>query len=172
MRSVKWVVSPLYYMGRSAENPRCVVFDLDGVLFDNTRRKEAYQSDICNKISNADQCYEDGIYFAHDSVIRDAPNIVNSCSSNHQIIYLTGRRETSRAETIKSLSAHGFPKGILYLKPRKKDDTQEYKRRVLTTLVSKYDVVAYYDDDTANTEIGDSLGIPSYQELPGGVINE
>lgn len=146
---------------------RCIVFDLDGVLFDNKARKRAYRIQRKDNNELADTRYENGYYFRHDTIIDNAASIVTSCCSDHQVIYLTGRRETSREATTGSLETHGFPDGILYLKPSKNDDTQAYKKRVLKSLQSKYMVIAYYDDDPVNVEIGESLGIPSYVELPG-----
>ena len=144
-----------------------VVFDLDGVLFDPTLRREQFASDF--HIDPWSAHTHTGIekYYHLDTPINDVVAKVNEWKEKgHEVYYLTARRSMGRTETWRSLQTHGFPTdrlSQLYMKPSITMDTQEFKKLVLEDLQTKYDVLGFWDDWEPNRLVASELGIPTYE---------
>lgn len=144
-----------------------VVFDLDGVLFDPTLRKEQFASDYRVDPHLAHEHKEIGKYYHLDTPINDVVAKVNEWKDKgHEIYYLTARRSFGRKETWDSLQQHGFPTdriSQLYMKPSIELDTQEFKKAVLADLQHRYTILGFWDDWEPNRVVATELGIPAHE---------
>lgn len=93
---------------------KCVIFDLDGTLFDTSHRIHY----IKNKPKNWKAFYE-GI--RDDPLIEEIAHILKMYhyDGRYNIVYLTGREETYRAITLEAIKEHGLPKAPLYMRPKR-----------------------------------------------------
>ena len=145
-----------------------VVFDLDGVLFDPTARKEQFASDYDVDPWMAHEHREIGNYYHLDTPMgEETVATVNSWKEKGvAIYYLTARRSLGRSQTWRSLEEHGFPTdrvSQLYMKPSIDMDTQEFKKKVLAELQKRYTIVGFWDDWEPNRAVAEELGIPVYE---------
>lgn len=138
--------------------PETVLVDIDGtaMLFDGTR--EAYD---------------------WDKVIDDTPNLpvlrtVQALhDSGHTIVYLSGRDETAREDTLISLTAAGYPveNSQLYMRPAgdRRKDTVVKLELFNTHIRHQYQVLFVLDDrDTVVDLYRLDLQIPAFQVGYGG----
>ena len=146
-----------------------VVFDLDGVLFDPTLRKEQFAVDYKVDPRMAYDHKEIGKYYHLDTPIDDVVSKVNDWKQNGcEIYYLTARRSVGRQETWDSLQEHGFPTdriSQLYMKPSIEMDSQEFKKLVLKDLQTRYTILGFWDDWEPNRAVATELGIPTHEVL-------
>lgn len=97
---------------RGSKKVEIAVLDIDGVI-----------SDISHRIRHILQKPKDWESFyaaiSEDSLLQTGKDLAISLAENNRIIYLTGRRESKRAETIAWLQKYGLPSGELLMRADK-----------------------------------------------------
>ena len=139
------------------------VFDLDGVVADNSHRQH---------LIDRTQGKPDWDAF-FDAVEQDTPipagqsAITDALALGWTPIYLSGRPERCRSATERWLLAHHFPAGELVLRP---DDDRRpaklFKRGALQRLLRRGAIAAFVDDDPAVIEMARALGVPAQLAPP------
>lgn len=130
------------------------VFDLDNTLADTAHRQrflECRPRDWESFFAAApkDPPIAEGIRLARDSA--------REC----RIVYLTGRPERCRRETLDWLSAHGLPEGRVYM--RRDDDRRPARRtklEILRRLARDREIRILVDDDELVCEDAERAGFP------------
>ncbi|MFZ4509655.1 MAG: LNS2 domain-containing protein [Candidatus Nanopelagicales bacterium] len=123
-------------------SPRVAVFDIDGVLADVRHRLHHIES------GRRDW---DGFFASapEDPVLADGCQAVRQAvESGLTLIYLTGRPERCRVDTVQWLSAHGLPEGELIM--RRDSDRRParvLKVEALRRIASQAPVAYLVDDD-------------------------
>lgn len=146
---------------------KIVVFDLDNLLIDTEDRKNAYNLDRehAEDPSLIVDAYELGEYYSLDKPLPMAlVSIKVFKNMDYDIVYLSGRRQSSFDWTCESLESMGFPvnKKLVFLKSNKSEDTTEHKTEILSSLLDAgHEVEYYFDDDESNLAAADTIGIPN-----------
>jgi phosphoglycolate phosphatase-like HAD superfamily hydrolase len=146
--------------------PKMVAFDLDGVLIDTSRGKNTYRAARFRCPTEAETIYETGGYVYLDEAIEHAVEIVRAFENRGvTIAYVTARRYTAFDKTVQRLTELGFPvdEEFLFMKPHKGGSKPEYKRNILRSLMTTFDIQCFVDDKPENAQIADDLGIPTYE---------
>jgi hypothetical protein len=117
------------------------VFDLDNTLADTAHRQRFLER------SPRDW---DAFFAAapHDTPIPQGVELVRDSARECEIVYLTGRPERCRRDTLDWLAAHGLPEGRVYM--RRDNDRRPARRtklEVLGRLARGRDVRMLVDDD-------------------------
>lgn len=128
----------------SHDRPIATVFDIDGVLSDArhrvhfvTRRPKDWDGFFAAAVS--DPPLPEGVQMVAQAVAR-----------GHEIVYVTGRPERCRADTVTWLAANGLPAGPLHM--RRDDDRRPArftKLAALRRLSRTVRVHSFVDDDAA-----------------------
>lgn len=129
--------------------PKLVIFDLDGTMCDISHRNP-YDASNC---------------------LNDSPNthVVNLCKlfyqNNHKIIFLSGREDKYRADTMSWLDCHFGGKYELFMRPSndfRKDS--EIKFEIFQREIeNKYNVVAVVDDRLQVCQLWHELNLPLFR---------
>lgn len=140
---------------------RAIVLDCDGVILNTSHIfKELYELDLKGNAKwnyFHEHCNSDkvelmpGIRKFFSTLYNDVPLA---------IIVSTARNEKVRQQTIAKLLKHGIITDHLYM--RKDKDyrpSSEIKKEHLQEIMSRYDVVAFIDDDIENCQMAKELGI-------------
>lgn len=123
-----------------ASRPLAVI-DLDGVVADVRHR--------LHHISGRPKNWS--AFFAgvgDDPVLAEGRAVVERLAGDHEIVYLTGRPERTRAATEDWLARQALPRGRLLM--RSDDDrrpARQLKPRLLKTLARGHEVAVVVDDD-------------------------
>ena len=102
-------------------------------------------------------------YCQHDAPVEGAPEYVRACyEAGAIVVYLTGRDIPGMMlGTISSLRDCSFPIGIagteLVLKPDANLPDESFKRGALPTLDRVGDIVAFFDNEPANTNLAKAM---------------
>lgn len=102
-------------------------------------------------------------YCQHDAPIEGGPEFVRAChAAGAIVVYLTGRDLPGMLlGTVSSLRDCGFPIGIagteLVLKPDANLPDESFKRGALPTLERVGEIVAFFDNEPANTNLAKSM---------------
>jgi hypothetical protein len=117
------------------------VIDLDGVVAD-VRHRLRHVSD-----GRRDwDAFFDGI--ADDPVLPEGRAVVDQLAAEHEIVYLTGRPERTRAATDEWLVRHGLPPGQVIMRPDgDRRPARLLKPRLLRSLAAGRRVAVVVDDD-------------------------
>jgi hypothetical protein len=123
--------------------PKAIIFDIDGVLSDPSRRIEFAKKkewDTFNGLSSADYPF------------KDACAICRSLSKDFEIIFLTGRPEKFRSQTVKWLFDNVFVMRNQFIKLVMRPDgdfrkSSEYKLSELNKLKEDYRIIGAFDDN-------------------------
>lgn len=148
--------------------PKMAAFDLDGVLLDTSRGKDTYAMELETDADQAETIYESGGYVYLDEAIENAVEIVRAFENRGvTIAYVTARRYTAFDQTVQRLTELGFPvnEEFLFMKPHKGGSKPEYKRNILRSLLTTFDVQCFVDDKPENAQVADDLGIPTYEGI-------
>ncbi|RZU01393.1 putative acid phosphatase of HAD superfamily subfamily IIIB [Kribbella rubisoli] len=92
-----------------ADDRPYAVLDIDATLSDTSRRIHFVE----RKPKDWDS------FFAHakeDAVLDEGLAVATTLAAEHEIVYLTGRPERLRRDTVKWLKDNGFPDGKLYMR--------------------------------------------------------
>jgi phosphoglycolate phosphatase-like HAD superfamily hydrolase len=91
------------------ENRPYAVLDVDATLSDTSKRIHFIE----RKPKDWDS------FFAHakeDAVLDEGLAVATTLAADHEIVYLTGRPERLRRDTVKWLKDNGFPDGRMYMR--------------------------------------------------------
>jgi phosphoglycolate phosphatase-like HAD superfamily hydrolase len=117
------------------------VLDIDATLSDTSRRIHFLES----KPKDWDS------FFAHakeDAVLDEGLAVATTLAAEHEIVYLTGRPERLRRDTVKWLKDNGFPEGKLYMRGNTdRRPSMLMKLTRLNRLAQERPVAVLVDDD-------------------------
>ncbi|MEU3252477.1 hypothetical protein [Streptomyces sp. NPDC006997] len=127
-------------MTAHSERP-VAVFDLDNTLADTAHRQRFLQRGPRDW---------DAFFAAapHDPPLAEGVALVRESAEECEVVYLTGRPERCRRDTVEWLAAHGLPGGTVHM--RRDDDRRPARRtklEVLRRLARTRDVRVLVDDD-------------------------
>lgn len=124
--------------------PSAVVFDLDGVL-----------ADVRHRLHFVTQRPKDwDAFFASaplDPPLTEGLTAVQQAqAAGHAVVYLTGRPERCRADTVAWLTGHGLPTGPLIMRPdTDRRPARQTKVAALRRLAGQWSIHSLVDDDAA-----------------------
>ncbi|MEY3734526.1 MAG: hypothetical protein RL347_1885 [Actinomycetota bacterium] len=135
-------------------SPRaCAVIDIDGVLADVSHRLHHLQGPRSDWEAFFSGMSDDTVL---ESGVRAA---LDAAAAGLEIVYLTGRPERWRSDTIRWLDRHVLPSGRLVMRP---DDDRRparaYKVQALRTLSEQVTVAYLLDDDVAVVQAARAAG--------------
>ncbi len=128
------------------------VFDLDNTLADTAHRQRFLES----------KPRDWGAFFAaapQDPPIAEGIALVLESARECEVVYLTGRPERCRRDTLDWLAAHGLPEGRVYM--RRNDDRRPARRtklEILRRLARTREVRVLVDDDELVCEDAERAG--------------
>jgi hypothetical protein len=128
------------------ERSACVVLDIDGVLADVRHRL----THLATRPKDWDA------FFAaapRDDLLAEGANFAAEAAKTHDIVYLTGRPERTRADTDAWLKKHRLPEGALVM--RREGDRRPavlVKIQALRKLRETKEIALVVDDDTQVVE--------------------
>ncbi|MFJ2434574.1 hypothetical protein ACIOWM_15355 [Streptomyces anulatus] len=117
------------------------VFDLDGTLADTAHRQHFLEGPKRDWAGFFDAAVE-------DPPLAEGVRMVLASAEECEIVYLTGRPERCRRDTVRWLSRQGLPEGTLFM--RRNDDRRPARRTkldILRRLGRKWHVRMLVDDD-------------------------
>lgn len=136
---------------REALKPRAIVFDLDGVLVDSSKRYAKCREEARGDRRKFWECFLSEKYMDLDKPREDAVKILRGyLVKQYKIIILTGRvKQTQATKTREQLRKWGiYYHEIVF---REKGDYRRdhvYKLEELAKLMERYKIEAVYDDST------------------------
>jgi hypothetical protein len=133
------------------------VIDLDGVLADVRHR--------LHHLSAAPKDWR-GFFRAapDDPLLEEGARVARALAEVHEVVYLSGRPESCRADTLAWLAHHDLPGGEVHLRPH--DDRRPgrfYKVDALDRLGRTREIAVLVDDDPLVCESARAAG---YDVLP------
>jgi hypothetical protein len=124
-----------------AELPPYAVLDIDGVLADVRHRLHHLQRRPKDWVAFFDAAPD-------DPVLDEGLNLARELAAAHEVLYLTGRPERCRRDTLAWLSSHGFPDGQLLMRDdRDRRPARFTKVERLRALQAERPVALLVDDD-------------------------
>lgn len=133
------------------------VIDLDGVVADVRHRLHHV----------ADRPKDWSAFFAaapDDALLEEGARVVRALAEVHEVVYLSGRPESCRTDTLAWLHGHGLPEGEVHLRPRHdRRPGRIYKVETLDRLAQKRQIAVLVDDDPLVCEAARAAG---YDVLP------
>ncbi|TWD83804.1 putative acid phosphatase of HAD superfamily subfamily IIIB [Kribbella amoyensis] len=132
--------------------PPYAVLDIDATLSDTSRR--IHFLDRRPKDWNA--------FFAHakeDAVLDEGLAVATTLAETHEIVYLSGRPERLRRDTVKWLKDNGFPEGRIFLRgntDRRPSAVMKLYR--LKALRAERPVAVLVDDDVRVCDAAEKAG--------------
>jgi len=131
-----------------------VVVDLDGVLADTRHRLHHL----------AQRPKDWSAFFAaavDDPVLPEGREAVHLAAQAHEVVYLTGRPSTCRADTLAWLQQHDLPRGRLVMRSAQDRRPARFmKVDELRRLSRRGEVVMVIDDDEAVVQAVRAEGLP------------
>lgn len=130
------------------------VLDIDATLSDTSQRIKFLE----RKPKDWDS------FFAHakdDAVLDEGLAVATTLAADHEIVYLTGRPERLRRDTMKWFKDNGFPEGKLLMRgnnDRRPSATMKLAR--LRTLAQERPVAVLVDDDVKVCAAAEKAGYP------------
>ena len=136
-----------------ASEPRAyAAIDLDGVVADVRHR--------LHHIEHRPKNWE--AFFAaatHDVPIDEGLAVAQRLAEDHDVVYLTGRPERCRRDTVKWLAKYGLPTGRLIMRSdRDRRPARVFKVEMLKRLASDRPVAVLVDDDHAVCQAARAAG--------------
>jgi FMN phosphatase YigB (HAD superfamily) len=139
----------------------CYIFDLDGTLADCSHRRPYIQINPKDWDS----------FFARawaDKPIAHMILVAQRLSTYAQIVYVSGRSDVCRSDTLWWLNEHCLPEGPLYM--RKNGDRRpdyQVKREILEEIRAWYTPIMAFDDRSSVVEMWRANGVPCAQVAEG-----
>lgn len=139
------------------------VIDLDGVV-----------ADVRHRLHHVSSTPKDwGAFFAaapQDPLLREGHETVTRLAEVYDIVYLSGRPEHCRDDTLAWLRRHGLPQGAVHLRPRgDRRPARLMKVEALDRLSAERPVAVLVDDDPLVLDAAREAG---YDVLPAGWMHE
>jgi phosphoglycolate phosphatase-like HAD superfamily hydrolase len=130
------------------------VLDIDATLSDTSKR-----------IKYLDKKPKDwDSFFAHakdDAVLDEGLAVATTLAADHEIVYLTGRPERLRRDTVKWFEDNGFPEGRLLMRGNNdRRPSAVMKLARLRTLAQERRVAVLVDDDVRVCAAAEKAGYP------------
>ena len=123
------------------------VVDIDGVLADVRHRLRHVQS----RPKNWDAFFAEA---SGDEVLAEGLERSRELADAHALVYLTGRPERCRDDTLAWLTRHGFPSGELVMRPdTDRRPARFFKLSEIRRLSRKQEVSVVVDDDQAVVDV-------------------
>lgn len=134
---------------------KAIICDLDGTLCSDSWRDHLYMEDRRSW----------GAAIPFDEPTRHVPSIIKMASAGFgiKIIYLTGRSDEFRMQTVSWLEKYGCPAGDLYMRDRGNQlNNSKYKFQVYEEKIKKLDLEILFaiDDNPSVLEMWKSISIP------------
>lgn len=135
-----------------SNKPPLAVFDLDNTLADTAHRQRFLE----RKPRDWDA------FFAaapQDPPIEEGVAMARASGAECEVVYLTGRPERCRRDTLDWLVAHGLPEGRVYM--RRNDDRRPARRtklEILNRLARTREIRVLVDDDELVCEDAERAG--------------
>lgn len=133
------------------------VIDLDGVVADVRHRLEHVRS----------QPKDWAAFFAaapQDPLLDEGARVVRALAEVHEIVYLSGRPEVCRQDTLAWLREHDLPPGDVHLRPHHdRRPARLFKVGVLDRLSGEREIAVLVDDDPL---VCDAARAAGYDVLP------
>ncbi|WP_432193965.1 LNS2 domain-containing protein [Streptomyces sp. bgisy027] len=135
-----------------SNKPPLAVFDLDNTLADTAHRQRFLE----RKPRDWDA------FFAaapQDPPIEEGVAMARASGAECEVVYLTGRPERCRRDTLDWLLAHGLPEGRVYM--RRNDDRRPARRtklEILNRLARSREIRVLVDDDELVCEDAERAG--------------
>lgn len=142
---------------------RCFMFDLDGTLCNGTHRVHH----IIKSPKNWDAYFSE---MHNDTLIEHVADVANALSAaRHKIVYVSGRPDNYRNQTVSWIIDHLLPIGPLYMRAagdHRNDDI--IKIELLSKIrADGFDPVMVFDDRSRVVKAWRSAGIPCAQVADG-----
>ena len=140
---------------RDSERASAAVFDIDGVLADVRHRLHHVAARPKDWQAFFDAAPDD------PALAEGLAAVATAHGAGHVVIYLTGRPERCRRDTLAWLAAQGLPAGDLHMR----DDADRRPARMtkvatLRRLARRYRIEGFVDDDAAVVEAVRRAGFP------------
>ncbi|MEV6316603.1 hypothetical protein [Streptomyces sp. NPDC051776] len=139
--------------GRAGVRP-IAVFDLDGTLSDTAHRQhflERHPRDWSAFFAAAVQ----------DPPLRQGVALVLSSAEECEVVYVTGRPERCRRDTLAWLDRHGLPQGRLMMRPNSdRRPARTIKPEILRGLARGREIRRFVDDDELVCDAVERAGFP------------
>ena len=131
------------------------VLDIDGVLADVRHRLHHLER----------QPKSWGGFFAaasRDPLLPEGAAVAARLSQDHEVVYLTGRPERCRKDTVAWLTRHALPEGVLLMRPDEdRRPARQTKLAHLRALGRRGSVAVLVDDDPDVIKAADKAGLPT-----------
>jgi hypothetical protein len=133
------------------------VVDIDGVL-----------ADVRHRLHHVQRSPKDwDAFFAaavDDPVLDEGRAVADRLAEDHELVYLSGRPERCRDDTVTWLEANDLPTGRLFLRPQgDRRPARVFKLDRLADLASARDLAVFVDDDPAVCEAARSRGFVVFE---------
>ncbi len=140
----------------------CIIVDIDGTVADGTHR--------LHHIQKEPKAWDDYFHDCTDDVpIEHMRRVVNSLGCQFNIVFVSGRSDVVREQTIRWLDEHGFPCDALYMRKQgdhKNDDV--LKIELLAQLrADGWNPIMAFDDRNRVVKAWREAGIPCAQVAEG-----
>lgn len=127
----------------SDPQPPVAVVDIDGVL-----------ADVRHRLHHLDGAHKDwDAFFAAapaDEPLVEGRAVAERLAQDHELVYLSGRPDRCRDDTVAWLSGHGLPPGRVMLRPdRDRRPARMFKLERLAEIAADRTVAVLVDDDPA-----------------------
>ena len=137
---------------------KAIVLDIDGVIFDSTFLIQ----EISNKALKGEEMWK--YYYANcnSDRVKVKPQIYNILNGFKDCAFFisTSRNERCRRETEAKLNEAGiFPDKIYMRQEGDLRESQELKQQHLQEIMKDYDIRLFIDDEIANCQMANNLGI-------------
>ncbi|WP_202869054.1 HAD family acid phosphatase [Kribbella antibiotica] len=128
------------------------VLDIDATLSDTSKRVHF----LDRKPKDWDSFFAQA---KDDAVLDEGLAVATTLGENHEIVYLTGRPEKLRRDTLKWLKDNGFPEGTLYMR-RNTDRRPGAQMKIdrLRKLSDDKPVAVLVDDDIKVCAVAEKAG--------------
>ncbi len=141
--------------------PDCMIFDLDGTLFNIDHRIHLIQGNHKDYNAFNKKCIDDEIY-------PDIANLLYCLDSQYDIIICTGRSISVFQETAHKLGVYGiFPKSLMMRDIDNFEKDTIVKKRMLDAIQLDYCVICAFDDRDQVVKMYRDNGITCLQVKEG-----
>ena len=128
------------------------VLDIDATLYDTSKRIHFIEK----------RPKDWGSFFAHakdDAVLDEGLAVATTLAADHEIVYLTGRPERLRRDTVKWFEDNGFPEGRLLMRGNNdRRPSAMMKLARLRTLAQERPIAVLVDDDVRVCKAAEQAG--------------
>ena len=138
--------------------PRAISIDIDGTIANVTARRQYSQSKHTYGSGPFWNLFLSGTLYPMDQPIEQARNFLQRYATCGQIIYLSGRPNTTINETKEWLQKNNLPDGVVLLRPY--GDTQTFKTEQLRQLKESYNLEAHIGDTDDDRISAGGAGVP------------